>query len=195
MLREPAVVSLGIGLGHTDFAMSLDPFYDMVAARSFSSIWYWMAVVAMWWSASTRILGVPYDMVVRAERLRGQAEQDLDVMARVCCDRIILLSAGAGGICVVALGSALLGGMAVLGFRYGVELAQAAFMIALPTASICLLGAIAARRIRGEESTGEDLRRRMRRHRLHSMMLCMPGVLAASMWGAYRNATFSALGG
>ena len=175
--------------------MSLDPFFDMVAARSFSSIWYWIALAAMWWAVSTRVLGVPYDMVLRAERMRGQTERDLDVMARVCCDRIILFSAGAGGIWVVALGSALLGGMAVLGFRYGVELAQAAFLLAFPSASVGLLGAIAARRIRGEGLTGEDLRRRMRRHRLHSMMLCMPWILAASMWGAYRNATFSALGG
>lgn len=175
--------------------MSFDPFFDMVAARSFSSIWYWLALVALWWAVSARVLGVPYDMVQRAERLRGQAELDLDVMVRIYCDRIILHTAGAGGICAVAIGSALLGCMAVLGFRYGIELAQAAFLLSFPAASVGLLGAIAARRIRGEGSTGEDLRRRMRWHRLHSMMLCVPGILAASMWGAYRNATFSALGG
>ncbi len=57
--------------------------------RSFSNLWYWIALAVTWSTASHWVLGVPFDMVLRARRHGGDAERDLEDMVRVnvsgCC--------------------------------------------------------------------------------------------------------------
>jgi hypothetical protein len=47
--------------------------FEVIDMRSFSSLWYWIALAVMWSSASHYVLGVPFDLVQRARRRGGQA--------------------------------------------------------------------------------------------------------------------------
>ena len=48
----------------------------------------WIALAVVWSSASHWVLGVPFDMVMRARRVGGQAEADLEDIARINVSRI-----------------------------------------------------------------------------------------------------------
>jgi hypothetical protein len=38
---------------------------------SFFNVWYWVLTIATWTQVCHRTLGVPYDMILRAERCRA----------------------------------------------------------------------------------------------------------------------------
>ncbi|MBC7140786.1 MAG: component of SufBCD complex, partial [Rhodobacteraceae bacterium] len=105
--------------------------FDLIDLRSFSNLWYWIALAVTWSSASHWVLGIPYDMVLRARRLGGQAEADLEDMARINIGRILYIEREAGVILLAMLSFALTS-LALLGFFYKVEFCQAVFLIALP---------------------------------------------------------------
>ncbi len=42
--------------------------FDLIDMRSFSNLWYWIALAVTWSSTSHWVLGVPFDMVLRARR-------------------------------------------------------------------------------------------------------------------------------
>ena len=57
---------------------------EMIDMRSFSSLWYWVALAAFWSGCIHRVIGVPYDLVLRARRQGGDAEADLfDVLRNI----------------------------------------------------------------------------------------------------------------
>ena len=91
--------------------------FDLIDLRSFSNLWYWIALAVTWSTASHWILGVPFDMVLRARRHGGQAERDLEDMIRINVTRILYIVREAGVI-LMALGAFLLTTLALLGFYY-----------------------------------------------------------------------------
>ena len=56
----------------------IDTLVELIDMRSFSNLWFWIALAVVWSSASHWILGVPIDLVYRAGRIGGQAERDLE---------------------------------------------------------------------------------------------------------------------
>ena len=94
--------------------------FDLIDLRSFSNLWYWIALAVAWSSASHWVLGIPYDMVLRARRMGGQAEQDLTDIARVNISRILYIAEEAGVILVALLAFAL-SSLILSGFIYGFE--------------------------------------------------------------------------
>ena len=74
--------------------------FDLIDLRSFSNLWYWIALAVAWSSASHWVLGIPYDMVLRARRMGGQAEQDLTDITRVDQDLYGLNDAHGGRLVV-----------------------------------------------------------------------------------------------
>ena len=47
--------------------------------RSFSNLWYWIALAVLWSTVSHWVLGVPFDMVQRAApATAGRRETDLE---------------------------------------------------------------------------------------------------------------------
>ncbi len=61
--------------------------FEIFAAASFLSIWYWVLHVVVWTLACYRTLGVPHDMLLRARRLPEIAER-VDLLARLAAARI-----------------------------------------------------------------------------------------------------------
>ncbi|MDU8913120.1 component of SufBCD complex [Aestuariicoccus sp. MJ-SS9] len=168
--------------------------FEVIDMRSFSNLWFWIALAVVWSSAAHWVLGVPFDMVTRARRKGGQATEDLHDMVRVNTTRILFIAAEAG-VWIVALGSAFVTGLAVLGFYYGIELAQAVFLLAFPMSLVGLLSVTTARRIRREALEGAALWRRLWLHRVWTQVIGMVSIFVTSLWGMYQNLSLGALHG
>jgi hypothetical protein len=162
--------------------------YEMIELRSFSNLWYWIALAVMWSSASHWILGVPYDMVHRAQRNGGQAERDLEDVARVNVNRLLYI-AEVSGPWLVALSCFVLTGLAMLGFGYFMEIAQAVFLLLFPMALVSLISFATARRIAREAASGQELRRRLAFCRLYIQMVGVVAIIITAFWGMYQNLT------
>lgn len=168
--------------------------FELIDMRSFSNLWYWIALAVVWSAASHRVIGVPWDMVHKAAKLGGQAEADLEDLTRIQCSRLLYIAA-VSGLWLVALGSGLLTALAILGFWYEVEFAQALFLLAFPMTLVGLMSLNTARIITDSALSGEALRRRLRRHRIATQFIGMVSIFVTALWGMYQNITHSVLGG
>ncbi len=171
-----------------------DAVFEVIDMRSFSNLWYWIGLAVVWSTVSHWVLGVPYDMVLRARRRGGDAERDLHDLVRINVNRLLYI-VQLSGVWLLALGSAVLSTLAVLGFWYGVEFAQAVFLLLFPLSLVGLMSIATARRIRAEGDTGAQLYRRLFRHRLLTQVVGMVSVFVTAMWGMYQNLVVGPFGG
>ena len=167
--------------------------FELIDMRSFSNLWYWIALAAIWSSATHYVLGIPFDMVGRAARNGAQAERDLEDMVRIRVARILgfVEAAGPALVGVVAL---VLTVLLLLGFVYGQEFAQAVVLIALPMTLVAALSVRTAADIYMNDLAGETLRRALTRHRLMVQAIGLASVFLTALWGMYRNLNVGPLG-
>ena len=162
--------------------------------RSFSNLWFWIALAVLWSTASHWILGVPYDMVLRAGRQGGQTEQDLEDLVRINTNRMLYI-ARVSGLWILGIGCFVLSGLIVLGFYYRVEFAQALFLLGCPMAIVALISLSTARLIQQEEASGALLRKRLTRNRLYVQITGLISIFLTALWGMYQNMSIGVLGG
>ena len=162
--------------------------FDVIDLRSFSSVWYWIVVVSVWSGASHFTLGVPYDMVRRARGDHACARRDMERLAEIHARRRLGLAAEAGPIGIAVL-SAFVTALAVLGFLYDLELAQAILLIVAPLLGLWFLDQRTARAIVERRLSGADLARRLRRLRWRNWTVGLLAILATSIWGMWWNLT------
>ncbi|SDC13079.1 component of SufBCD complex [Ruegeria marina] len=167
--------------------------FEVIDMRSFSNLWFWIALAVVWSSASHWVLGVPYDMVTRARRVGGQAVQDLNDIARVNVNRMLYI-VDVSGIWLLAFSCFILSALAMSGFFYGIEFAQAVFLLAFPLTWVALLNLSTARRIRAGALEGEDLARALGRCRFFTQIIGMVAIFFTSLWGMFQNLSIGALG-
>ncbi len=161
---------------------------EMIDMRSFSNLWFWIALAVTWSTASHWVLGVPFDMVVRAARHEGQAQQDLEDMVRVNVNRLLYIS-GVSGLWLLGLGCFMITFLVLLGFVYDVQLAQAVFCLLFPLSMVWIMSLNTARSIRDEAVQGSALRRRLTRHRFWTQVIGMVAIFVTTIWGIYQNLT------
>ncbi|WP_245924589.1 component of SufBCD complex [Aliiroseovarius pelagivivens] len=160
--------------------------------RSFSNLWYWIGLAVAWSMASYWVMGVPYDMIQRAGRVEGDAQDDLETIVRVNCNRITSLSEQSG-LSMIAVASAILTSLVIMGFWYSIEFAQAVFLLMFPMMFVGLLSVRAAIMIQRRELSGKALRSYMLRHRLMVQLIGMVAILITAMWGMYHNLAYGVL--
>jgi len=163
-----------------------DTVFEVIDMRSFSNLWYWIALAVLWSTASHWVLGVPFDMVQRARRQGDQAQIDLEQLVRINCNRLLFIG-GASGLLMLSFSSAAITALLIMGFWYSVEFAQALFFFVFPMSIIGLLNMSTARRITSENSSGDLLQKRLSRHRLYTQIIGMFFVFATAMWGMFQN--------
>lgn len=168
--------------------------FEVIDLRSFSNLWYWIGLAVIWSTASHWVLGVPFDMVLRARRHGGQASIDLEDLVRINCNRLLYIGR-MSGLWLLAFSCAVISALAVLGFWYGVEFAQALFLFVFPLSIVGLLSMSTARLITDEGASGELLHKRLGRHRLYTQIIGMFSVFVTAMWGMFQNLTVGPLGG
>ena len=168
--------------------------FELIDMRSFSNLWYWISLAVVWSSASHWVLGVPYDMVLRAKRQGGQAEEDMVNIVSVNVRRMQYIGQVAG-VWIMAIGSAVLTALGLLGFIYGVEFAQAIFLLAFPLSLVGLLSLRAARLMINNAHDANAMRDRLNRHRLHTQLIGVVSIFVTSLFGMWQNLNVGPLGG
>jgi hypothetical protein len=168
--------------------------FELIDMRSFSNLWYWIGLAVLWSSVSHWVLGVPFDMVQRARRFGGEAETDLVDLVRINVNRILYI-ADTAGVFILAAASAMLTTLVLLGFWYGLEFAQALFLLIFPTMIVGALSLRRARRIRAEEPLGEPLFKALNRHRFWTQVIGVLSIFVTALWGMWQNMTIGVLGG
>ncbi len=167
--------------------------FELIDMRSFSNLWFWIVLAVMWSSASHWVMGVPYDLVVRARRIGGQVELDLLDIVRINSNRLLYLVEVSGAV-LLALACFVFTGLATLGFYYGVEFAQALFLLMFPMTIVTVLNIVHARRLRQHELTLERVAKALSRCRLYTQIIGMISILVTSLWGMYQNLSIGVLG-
>lgn len=165
--------------------------FEIIDMRSFSNLWYWIALAVLWSTTSHWVIGVPYDLVQRATRHEGQAQVDLEVLTRIYCSRLLYIAA-TSGLWLLGFACAALTSLFLLGFVYGVEFSQALLLIAFPMTLVGVMSLNTARIIQDRSLEGADLRARLNRHRIQTQVLGMISIFVTSMWGMYQNLSLHA---
>lgn len=168
--------------------------FELIDMRSFSNLWYWIALAVLWSTASHWVIGVPYDMVQRARRHGEKATDDLEDMVRVMANRIAYIG-DVSGLWIILFGSALMTGLAILGFWYWVEFAQAVFLLLFPMSIVALMTVNTVRRITNDEPSGEQLFTILTRHRLITQLIGIVSIFVTAVFGMSQNLNVGALGG
>ncbi len=160
--------------------------FELIDMRSFSNLWYWIALAVLWSSASHWVLGVPFDMITRARREQGQALDDLEAIVRINTTRMLFI-AQTSGLWLVAFISFVMAMLAVLAVFYRVEFAQAVLLLMVPATILGVLSLRTARLIAAGEAQGQALFRRLIRHRFSTQILGMLAIFVTAMFGMYQN--------
>ena len=186
------------GLQWNDLLDWYETVFELIDMRSFSNLWFWIALAVLWSSTSHWVLGVPWDVVIRARKAKGpqdaQSVIDLHDLVRINANRILYIAKEsglllAGFVCFCITVSFL------LGFVYHKEFAQALFLLGFPMSFVGLLSFRTARKIKMRALEGDALYRQLYRHRLVTQVIGMISIFATAMWGMLQNMTIGVLGG
>lgn len=169
-----------------------DTVFEVIDMRSFSNLWYWIALAVVWSSTSHWVLGIPHDLIQRARREGGQAMEDVEDLARINTGRLLHIM-DTGALAVVGLASFWLTVLGVLAIWYNVEFAQAVFLLALPMSGVVWLSVRASRRIAAGENKGDVLCRRLTVHRRWTQAVGMLAIFVTGMYGTWQNLNISIL--
>ena len=154
--------------------------------RSFSNLWFWIALAVMWSTASHWVLGVPWDMVVRARRHGGQYEADLEDLVRIYTNRMLYI-ARLSGLWLSGFVCFFLTLLGLLGFVYAFEFAQAVFLLLFPMTLVGAVSLNSARLIQSHEARGDELHRRLTTHRIITQAIGMVSIFVTALWGMFQN--------
>ncbi|MEL7344184.1 MAG: component of SufBCD complex [Pseudomonadota bacterium] len=168
--------------------------FELIDMRSFSNLWYWIALAVLWSTASHWVIGVPYDMVQRARREGQGGAEDLADIVRINVNRIDYISK-VSGIWILGFGSAIMTALCILGFVYWVEFAQAVFLLFFPMSIVGLLTLWTVSKIRDGALTEEALYAALTRHRLITQLIGIVSIFVTAVFGMYQNLNVGALGG
>jgi hypothetical protein len=168
--------------------------FEVIDMRSFSNLWYWIALAVLWSTASHYVLGVPFDLAQKAVKEGGEKMADVEVLVRINVGRLLNI-AEVSGLFSVTILSAGLTFLFSLGVFYDVQFAQATFLMAFPMCCVVLMNVATARKIRAEQPMGNDLFSILRRQRYKTQLIGMLSIFITAMWGMYQNLVSGPLGG
>ncbi|MFU8823823.1 hypothetical protein [Yoonia sp.] len=160
--------------------------FTLIETRTFSNIWYWMAVGVTWATVSHWIIGVPFDMIFSARKHGGQAMLDLDRITDINVRRLMQV-AGTPGLVVIAMGAFFITSAAMLGFGYGLELAQGLFCLAFPLVIVGALTWRTTQRLAIHPVEGEALVKALLRLRFWIQVVAMTAIFFTAIYGMYTN--------
>ena len=161
---------------------------EVINLQSFSSLWYWVLIAVLWSTIINWMMVVPSDMIHRARKTGGQAAKDLADLVRINVNRQQNV-ATITGLLLLGLSCFMLTTMAVLGFMYGVQLAQAIFLLTFPLSIIGVMTLSTGRLIVATHPKGENLYRLLLRQRLWMQIVGTITIFVTALYGMYQNLT------
>lgn len=175
-----------------DLVEVIDILFQVMDLRSFSNLWYWIVLAVLWSSTSHWVLGVPHDMIHRARREGGQSEIDLEDLVRINVNRLLHVIDRSLYV-VIGMAAFWLTFLAILGFFYQVEFAQALFLLIAPMSVVVWRSVKVSRLIAAGDNSGEALYRRLIWHRRVTQMIGMLAVTVTALYGTWQNINASVL--
>ncbi|WP_333712913.1 hypothetical protein [Yoonia sp.] len=154
----------------------------IITLDTFSNVWYWAAVVVSWAVACHWLIGVPFDMLVRARRGKGREMADLEAMVDINVRRIIWFQ-DIGGAGFAALAAFFLAGTGLLAIGYRFELAIGVLILALPLFVVVLVNLRLALALHANPLKGQELVARLFRVRLWTQGIAAISLFATSALG------------
>lgn len=164
--------------------------FEVIDMRSFSNLWFWIALAVVWSSVSHYVLGVPFDLIQRARKHGGQAEADLQDMVRINVNRLLYIGK-VSGLILLGFLAFFLTSLAIMAFYYGVEFAQAVFLLAFPLTLVGALSLSTSHVIASQNPEGEALYARLSKHRVITQFIGMISIFVTAMYGMYQNLAVS----
>lgn len=185
-----------------------DGLLPLLDTRSFASLWYWLMLAIVWSLVTRGVLGVPPDVILAARRATGPAEAgDRPLTDKAAPNGLALLDwlsltlprlrlSGREGVVLLAVAAFALTVLALLGFTYGFELAQALTLLLAPLGLLAVLRLRLARAMlalldrarAGEVPPAEaaaTAARAMARARWLATGLSILAVAATAAWGTW----------
>jgi hypothetical protein len=161
-----------------------DILFELIDFRSFSSLWYWLALSVVWSTSSHWVMGVPYDLIRRARR-DEQAQRDVEDALRVNVHRILFYVRGSGLLSVAGT-AFVLSALVVLAVM-GIEFAQALLCILLPMIPVMALRIRLALQFERGDHGSADLDRVLSRHRTVVQVIGTLAIFFTGLFGMYQN--------
>lgn len=156
----------------------------LIDVRTFSNIWYWLAVMVTWATVSHWVIGVPFDMIYRARSQGGQAARDLEALVAINVRRLMTIT-GIPAQILAAMGAFFITAAAMLGFVYGLELAQGLFCLAFPLVFVGLVTLRACRRFAVDQPSGQALVMALFQLRFWIQLIAMTAIFCTALFGMY----------
>ncbi len=160
--------------------------FHVIDLRTFSNIWYWLAVGVTWSVLSHWIIGVPFDMIYRARKEGGAAAHDLDRLVAINVRRLMQLSHIAG-LWVSAFVAFILSSIAMMAFYYGSELAQGILLLMLPVTIVAVMNLRKSHQYELKQPTGKVLIKELLHLRLIIQSIGVVAIFFTAMYGMYFN--------
>jgi hypothetical protein len=166
----------------------IDTILYLIDFRTFSNIWYWMAVTVTWATVSHWIIGVPFDMIYRARRHGGQAVTDLEMLTDINVRRLMTIS-GVPAQILTGMGAFFITTAGLLAFYYGLELAQGVFCLAFPLIFVGAMTMRTSTRFFSDPPRGDDLVKALFRLRFWIQCIAMAAIFGTGIVGMYVTLT------
>ena len=161
--------------------------FEVIDMRSFSNLWFWIALAVLWSSVSHWVIGVPFDMIVRARREKtGPAMDDLNALVHINARRMLYISETAG-VLIILFGSTLFTALVIMAAFYSVEIAQAVLLLGGPLTILYFMTLRTSAKIENGGEYGEEMIRRLMRHRFATQLLGVVSIFFTAMFGMYQN--------
>ncbi|MEM9269227.1 MAG: component of SufBCD complex [Pseudomonadota bacterium] len=161
----------------------------LVELDSFWSLWYWVMVAVSWSVVSHWTLGVPFDLVINADRRGGVWAEHCDTLTHINVFRLTSVFREFG-VALMALAGFIVGAIGTIGFWANVEFARALFVLILPHGIAALFSVRAAFWIERESIRGKPLRRAIRRQRFWTQFVGFWGILLCASFAIYEAMVF-----
>lgn len=169
-----------------------DTALEVIDLRSFSNLWYWIALAVLWSAVSHWVLGVPHDMILRARREGGQALGDVEDLVRINVNRLLHI-VDSGALFMVAAAGFWYSTLTMLAFYYDIEFAQALLLLLGPLGLVMWFSVRESRRIAAGANQGEALLRRLTVHRRVLQVIGMLSITVTAFYGTWQNISVSIL--
>ncbi|MDB6453432.1 hypothetical protein [Falsirhodobacter sp. 20TX0035] len=162
--------------------------FSAISLRSFSVLWFWIALAGFWTVVTRQVMGVPQDLILNA-RHDPRAAEDMLWLARFHVRRRLAMPS-ALRVALVALVAFALSGLLALALA-GLDSAQALFLMGAPWAAIEGLRLRLAHRLAAEAPDAETLASRLTWHRIAVQAIATAAVFVTLIWGVWRVLSLS----
>lgn len=176
----------------------IDSLVGLLDSRSFMTIWYWLTLIGMWSATGRSVLGVPSEVLARARAAQGKGDPEgAAVVTLLDWLSLVLPRWQLGpreGVVFLGVTSFLLTSLAVLGFVFWLELAQALVLLLVPFWLLFWMRTRLARRLMPVIDAAQDGRltladagaeaaRKLALHRALVTVLSILAVAVTVLWG------------